>query len=149
MNENVVSKAIRQTNAVFTVRWSPLIEADIYTVAKYVPAMSGIMEIYFMDSSRVLNLLRREAVWYGGLRSRLRETVDPELEKDDLILKKLLTDADLYYRFTLCDSYKDMGDILSVMRKPPLPPKTIFENSKRYENIKVQHVSNDKIIDIE
>jgi hypothetical protein len=149
VNDNKISKTVRHNQALYIVKWSPVIKADIYSITKHMPAMAGIIDLYFMDKSRVLNLLRREAVWYGGVRSRLRESIDPDLEIDDMILKKLLTESELYFRFSLCDSLEDMGDVLSTMRRPPLPPQTEAKNSGRYLKVTVKHYNVDKIIDID
>ena len=149
VHKPVIKKFEKGEDVYYTVYWSPLMEADKYLVNKYCPAMAGIVELYYMDEKKKLRILRREHVWYGGVRGRLREAVDPDLETKDKPLRNLLDKATLYCRYSLSESIPDMSDILFFLPDPPIVPKSgTAEDSGRYEKIYVNEVNAERIITI-
>ena len=81
----------------YTLTWTALTCADKYKVTTAVPAVAGMYELYYMDTHKRLNLLTITHAWYGGLRSNLRQAIDP-FHTHDLSLRTLLEQAPLYYR---------------------------------------------------
>lgn len=149
LHESVIKKFEKGQDVYYTVHWSPLLEADKYLVNKHCPAMAGIVELYYMDKKKKLCTLRREHVWYGGVRGRLREAVDPDLEIKDKTLMNLLEKATLYCRYSLSESIPDMSDILFFLPDPPIAPKSgVAQDSGRYKKIYVNEVNAEKIITI-
>jgi hypothetical protein len=149
LHKPVIEKLEKNQDVYYTVYWSPLLEADKYLVNKYCPAMAGIVELYYLDEKKKLRVLRREHVWYGGVRGRLREAVDPILEMKDKALQNLLEKAKLFARYSLSESIPDMEDILFFFDDPPIKPQSgVYEDSGRYEKIFVKEINAEKIITI-
>ena len=151
MVEYVIEKFIKEKDesVYYSINWSPLLEADKYSVNKSLPAMSGIAELYYVDEKKKLRLLRREHVWYGGVRGRMREAVDPVLELKDKTLQNLLSSAKLFCRYSLSESVPDMSDILYILSDPPVRPGGPVNHSGRYKKIFVKEISPEKIITID
>ena len=126
--------------------WSPFALADKYDIAKRVPAMGGIAEIYFKDERGKLNLFCLQRSWYGGLRSMLRERCDPELERDPrrLAILERWKDA-IYYRYSLSDSHADIEDVMFFFMETYSPGQSTVESSGRYERIFVREIDAGKL----
>lgn len=149
MHEAIILKTVKRENVYYTLNWSRLMEADKYSVNKGTPAMAGIIELYFLDEYKKLRILRREHVWYGGVRSRLREAVDPTLELKDKPLQKLLEKSKLFCRYTLSESIPDMSDIIFFLPNAPVRPGGETDHSGRYKKIFVNEVNAEKIVTVD
>lgn len=141
-----IAKSLKNEDAYYTLNWTPLIKADKYKISTAVPAVSGIYELYKLDDNKQLHLLKLAIAWYGGIRSNLREAIDPEATVDPE-RRKILEDATLYYRYSCCPHYRDLEDVLWFMHE------TYFgesednpENSGRYETIYLNENSPDNFI---
>ena len=97
--EPVIIKKIFKNQPHYILTWSPLKKADKYQINRAVPAMSGVYELYKMDKEKHLNLLSVTHAWYGGLRSNIREAIDPDT-KTDPERRKILEDDDIELYFT-------------------------------------------------
>lgn len=143
-----VAKRVRGNTVYFTVQWSPLVKADKYKIITSVPSMGGVYELYYRDDRKRLVLFERSRAWYGGLRSRLRKSVDPELQPD-ANLRRILEEYELYYRYSLLESQDDMIDIIyffeRVRRTQSSPP----QHSGRFETVYLKELSDDKIVNVE
>lgn len=131
-----VTSYVKDKDVYYTVAWTPLAKADRYKIATGLPALSGIMEIYWEDEKKKLHLMTLEHCWYGGVRGKIREKIDEDLETDPK-RKKILEDRELYYRYVLTDSWKDIQDLMFffIQRHRPGAPVT---SSGRYEKIFVR-----------
>lgn len=133
-------KTVKDGNAFFTVRWSPIVKADKYTILGSVPAMGGMAELYYQDQAGKLNLYMLARSYYGGLRSTLRVATDPETEHDERRRAVLLAHEDgIYYRWTLMESQDDMSDVMYFFMST-YSPATRFEHSGRYGKIFVKEI---------
>ncbi len=148
--EAKITKRIFDDEAYYQLVWSPLAQADKYTIGRVVPAVSGIFELYRMDDEKHLNLLTSTHAWYGGLRSNIREAIDP-MNKTDPEIKKLLEEEEehLYYRYSCCDSFKDMLDVVWFLHSSYFPDDIRVEHSNRYENFFLDEKSPDKVFWLE
>jgi hypothetical protein len=133
--------------AYFTVRWSNLRKADKYDIAKAVPSMSGVFELYYMDEKKKLCLFYFAKAYYGGLRNTIRKCTDEEQEID-AGRKKIISTYDIYFRYTLSDSYKDMCDVFYFFARTIHPDFSESEASGRFANIFVKEITKDKIVTI-
>jgi hypothetical protein len=125
----------------FTVSWSPLVRADKYEIHKKVPAMGGVAELYYRDAAGRLFLFRIARSWYGGLRAILREGTDPELERDERLRAITTEHKDrLYYRYSLCESSKDIDDVLFFLYESLSPGEHKAAHSGRYERIFLEEI---------
>ncbi len=143
-----ITKEIYKNEAYYTVAWSPLTKADKYEITRSLPSVSGIYELYRMDDEKHLNLLISTHAWYGGLRSNIREAIDP-MTKTDPELRKILEDEEenLYYRYSCCDSFKDMQDVIWFLHSSYYPDDKDLkiDHSHRYENFFLDEETPDKI----
>lgn len=141
-----IEKKVKNSDAYYTLNWSPLTKADKYKISTGVPAVAGIYELYQLGEDKELRLLTLEIAWYGGVRSNLRETIDP-YAKADPVRRKILEDAELYYRYSCSTIFKDLQDVLWFMHTTYFeddqnPP----EDSGRYENIFLDENAPDNFI---
>lgn len=134
----------RDRHAVFEVRWSALRSADRWTIAKTVPAMGGVFELYWMDERKKLRLLRIADGRYGGMRSEIRRFIDPELEEDQRI-RGILENYKLYFRYALTDSAQDMADVVWFFRKTYFPEDPGVQHSGRFDRIALKESAPDKV----
>lgn len=131
----------------FVVSWCPFALADKYDIAKRVPALGGIAEIYYKDGHGKLNLFCLQNSWYGGVRSMLRERCDPELERDAFRLPILERWKDaIYYRYSLSDSSADMQDVMYFLIETMAPGSDTVEHSGRYNRIFVRELDAGKLV---
>ena len=142
-----VTKKVEGSAAYYLVRWSRLAVCDKYRIINAVPAVAGLFELYYMDDHNSLRLFYIAKAWYGGLRSSLREKIDPDLlqNRDH---KHILNDHTCYYRYTETGSHADMSDIIFFYAETYLPGRVKAHHSGRYKDIYVEEVSADKIIDV-
>jgi hypothetical protein len=144
-----VKKAEKGQDAYYTVPWTPIVKADKYDIVKRAPALPGVIELYFMDSHKKLNLFYVGKSWYGGIRSSLRCLTDPELEKDERRRAIVAEhEKELYYRFALCDSNGDMDDIVFFFMATYSPGQTKILSSGRYEKIYLEEIDEGKLVTI-
>lgn len=128
----------------YLLTWSPLTVADKYKISRSVPSVSGIYELYKMDKEKKLNLLSITHAWYGGLRSNIREAIDP-FASSNASRRKELENAVLYYRYSCCDSFKDMLDVVWFLHNEYFHDDVRVESSNRYENFYLTEQSSDKL----
>jgi len=143
-----IRKAVKDGDAFYTVRWSPIVKADKYTIIGSVPAMGGVAELYYKDSGGKLNLYMLARSYYGGLRATLRVATDPETEQDERRRAVLLAHEDqIYYRYTLVESQDDMSDVMYFFMTT-YSPATRFDHSRRYEKIFVKEIDSGGLVTI-
>lgn len=126
------TKLLKDGNAYFTVVWSPLVAADIYEIGSKVPSLPGVCQLFYKDKPGHLHLFNLRLCWYGGLRSTLREHVDPVWEKDPA-LRTILEQHPIFYRYSVIDSYPDLQDVYFFLMSAGF--KKNIESSKRYKMI--------------
>ncbi len=142
----IIIKNIFKGQPYYILTWSPLTKADKYKINTAVPAVSGVYELYRMDKEKKLNLLSVTHAWYGGLRSNIREAIDPDT-KTDPELRKLLEDdeTEIYYRYSCSDSFGDLLDVVWFLHSSYFPGDIRIESSKRYENFFLSERAPDKV----
>lgn len=128
----------------YTLTWSALRKADRWDIARAVPAMGGVYELYWMDEHRHLRLYCVGNANIGGLRSEIRRRIDPELTTD-AELKIILSDRELFYRYCLIDYAADMADVLWFFRATYFPEDPGASHSGRYHNIYIKEQAPDKV----
>lgn len=128
----------------YVLTWSALTQVDKYRISTAVPAVSGVYELYYMDEARALNLLTAAHAWYGGLRGNVRAAVDPH-ETADPARRALLTDATLYYRYSVSHSRDDMCDLVWFLHTQYFPGSVRVQHSGRYSAIFVQERAPDRV----
>lgn len=130
----VVTKQLRGSDAYYHVTWSPVVRAVRQDIIRVVPAVSGLFELFVLDTGKTLNPVRTSGAWYGGLRSTIRELCDPQTCRDKRI-RSYLARHRLYYRFSTCASHEDMQDVLACIAA--VRPRSVREAtpSARYEGL--------------
>ncbi|QEN07176.1 hypothetical protein EXM22_03920 [Oceanispirochaeta crateris] len=113
--------------AKYTLNWSPYLEMDRYLIHGVVPSEGGIFQI-FVNKKGQLHLLHSEMSYYGGLRNRLRELIDP-LYMGENIHRKTIEDNQCFVRYSIFLSINDMDDVMHFL--------TGSNPSGRYEEILV------------
>ncbi len=131
-------------NAYYQVAWSALRTADRWEIAKTVPAVGGVYEIYWMDERKHLRMLTIASARFGGLRSEIRRFTDPELV-DDPKTAAVLEERDIYFRYAETDSAAAMADVVWFFRKTYFPENPGVSHSGKYERIFVSESAPDKI----
>ena len=96
--------------ACFTVNWSPYILMDRYLIHGIVPSEGGIFQIYRKQDNQ-LNLIMVDRAFYGGLRNRLRELIDP-LYMGYNPYREILENEECYARYSLVSLQDDMDDLM-------------------------------------
>ncbi len=140
----VISSTIKNGEAYYTLVWSPLKKADKYEVTLKVPSVAGLFELYRMDESKKLNLLSVTHAWYGGLRSQIRAAIDPDATHDPVKIAKL-EDAELYYRYSMSESFPDILDVVWFLHTTYFPDDIRLEHSGRYSRMYLNEKAPDKI----
>ena len=128
----------------FTVRWSVLKKADRWDIAKSVPAVGGIYEIYWMDDHQHLRMLMVGHARYGGLRSEIRRLTDPELTQNPR-LSAILDEEEIWYRYAPTNSAADMADLVWYFRKTYFPEDPGVSHSGRYKRMFMNESAPDKV----
>ncbi len=111
----------------YTLNWSPYVELDRYLIHGIVPSEGGIFQI-FVNRKGQLHLLLTEKSYYGGLRNRIRELMDP-LYMGKNIHRQTLDDNQCFVRYSVLLSINDMYDVMHFL--------TGSQPSDRYEEIYV------------
>lgn len=140
----LIEKRIFKGEPHYILNWSPLTLADKYKITRSVPSVSGVYEIYKMDGQKKLNLLSITHAWYGGLRSNIRAVIDP-LETSNFARKKEPENAVIYYRYSCCDSFKDILDVVWFLHNEYFAGDVRVENSGRYNNFYLTEKTSDKV----
>lgn len=130
--------------AYYSVTWSALRKADRWEIAKSVPAVGGVYEIYWMDERKHLRLFTVASARFGGLRSEIRRLTDPELA-GDIRTAALLSNNDIYFRYCESDSVAAMADVVWFFRKTYFPEHPGVSPSGRYEIIFAEETAPDKV----
>jgi len=136
-------------NAYYFVKWSPLTKADRYTVVTKVPALAGIFEIYWMDESDRLRMFYVGKTNYSGLRSEIREIIDPELNRSSEKAKKILEEKEIWYRYSTTDSANIMADVTWFLLQTYFPEVTTVNHSGRYKDIFLKESEPEKLMWVE
>ena len=139
-----IRKQERGKDVHFSILWSALRKADRWSIAKSVPAVGGVYEIYWMDERKHLRMLTVANANFGGLRSEIRRFTDPELV-DDERAAAILAANDIYFRYAATDSASDMADVVWFFRKTYFPENPGVSHSGRYEKIFMTENAPDKI----
>jgi len=142
---NITSKE-KNGDVYYTVNWSPLEKADRYTIISKVPAVAGIFEIYWMDDHKKLRMFKVDKIIYGGLRSELRRLTDPELNRTDEKVRKILEEKEIYYRYAATDSNNIMDDVIWFFMKTYFPDVNTLIHSGRYNAIYLKESEPDKLL---
>lgn len=143
-----IRKSVKDDDAFFTVRWSPITKAEKYSIARSVPAMGGVAELYYKDRQGKLNLYMLARSYYGGLRATLRVATDPELEKDPRRLAVLVGHEDgIYYRYSLIESQDDMTDVMFFFMSTYCPSAS-FDHTGRYDKIFLKEIDSGGLVTI-
>lgn len=142
-----VGKRVREEQAYYTIHWSPLCPAEIYALIRSAPSMAGIYELYYREPSGILKQISFSMAWYGGLRENLRRDIDPSLLDDAPVQQALVAANKCFYRFSLCESIRDMEDLCFFFssKRPPdrsKPPG----HSGRYRKIYVRELDSGKLV---
>ena len=140
----IIKKENNKNDVYYTLTWTALTRADKYKITTSVPAIAGMYELYYMDTHKRLNLLAITHAWYGGLRSNLRQAVDP-YHTHDLAMRTLLEEAPLYYRYSCSDSFGDLLDAVWFLHNMYFPDSVQVDHSQRYRKIFLQEQAPDKI----
>ncbi len=128
----------------YTVNWSALCKADRWSIAKCVPAVGGVYELYWMDERRALRLHRIGSARYGGLRSELRRLTDSEL----IVNAKeaaLVAEKDIWYRYACTNSAAEMADVVWFLTENLIPGGSGLSHSGRYAAIALTENSPDAL----
>jgi hypothetical protein len=136
----LVQKEEKGGRVYYTINWSPFRKAEKYDIQKYVPAMSGVYELYYKDAEGKLTLFHYGKAWLGGLRAIIRELTDPVLLKQRPELLAIVSKHECHYRFVQCDSLPDMEDILNWITVSCKRSEKEFPPSGRYGEIRVKEV---------
>lgn len=139
-----ITSVVQKENALFNLYWSPLMEADKYSVSQKVPSVSGIYELYYQDSEKKLNLLTVGPAWLGGLRSQIREDIEPDGRKANN-LKIILENSTLFCRYATCPIKEDIEDTLWFLTQLYFGDKNYTKHSGRYKNICVKEFAPDSV----
>lgn len=139
-----VTKQVQGSNVYYSLTWSALRKADRWEIARSVPAMGGVYELYWMDERKHLRLYCVGNANIGGLRSEIRRRIDPELT-DDTALAKILDDNDLYYRYSIMDYADDMADVVWFFRATYFPENPGVSHSGRYKRIFMKENAPDRV----
>jgi len=143
-----IRKAVKDGDAFYTVRWSPIVKADKYAIIGSVPAMGGVAELYYKDSGGKLNLYMLARSYYGGLRATLRVATDPETEQDERRRAVLVAhEGEIYHRWSLVESQDDMSDIMYFFMST-YSPGIRFDHSGRYQKIFVKEIDSGGLVTI-
>ncbi|MFA6507596.1 MAG: hypothetical protein WCT14_15955 [Treponemataceae bacterium] len=143
MNSGINGKA-KGKDVYYSITWSALRKADRWEIAKSVPAVGGVYEIYWMDERKHLRLLSVAGANFGGLRSEIRRFTDPELI-DDERAAEILTNREIFFRYAESDSAAAMADIVWFFRKTYFPENPGVSHSGRYERIFLNENAPDKV----
>lgn len=139
-----IAARVRGQDVFYTLAWSPLIKADKYKVTTSVPAVAGVYELYMMDEERRLNLLTVAHAWYGGLRSQLREAIDPDAAPSPL-RRAAIAGGDLYCRYAPSDSLDALLDVAWFLRKAYFANAAPARNSGKYASIHLEERAPDRV----
>ena len=144
-----IRKSLRDGDAYYAIRWSPIVKADKYLIIGSVPAMGGIAELYYQDERGKLNLYMLARSYYGGLRATLRVATDPEEERDERRRAILLEhEGKIFYRYALVESQDDMSDVMYFFLTTSTPHGAPPPHSGRYGRIFVKELDEGKLTTI-
>ena len=129
----------------YYVQWSPLAEAERWTINSKVPSVAGVYEIYWMDAYNHLRMLAVGNTHYGGLRSEIRRLTDPELALDAKV-RATLENEEIWFRYAPSNSSDAMTDVVWFFRKTYFPENPGVEHSGRFKKIFMKESAPDKLI---
>jgi hypothetical protein len=97
----------------YTIPWSPYVEMDRYLLHSVIPSEGGIFQV-FLNRKGQLHQLQTELSWYGGLRNRLRELIDP-LYMGHVENREIIQNSQCFARYCLFLSLPDMNDVMHFL----------------------------------
>jgi hypothetical protein len=142
-----VRKQEKGGDVYFTIQWSDIRKADIYSIIKSVPSMAGVYELYYREPVGALKQLFFSMAWYGGIREKLRRDIDPSLLGDSPIQRAIVERYPCFYRFSLIENIHDMKDLCFFFsRKAPPDMKELPQDSGRYGTVFVKEIDTGKLV---
>lgn len=142
-----VEKLEKNGDAYFTINWSGIQKADIYSIIRTVPSMAGVYELYYREPVGALKQLFFSMAWYGGLREKLRADIDPSLLGEAPVQRAVVERYPCYYRYSLIENIHDMKDLCYFFaEKAPPDMKAAPEHSGRYASIYVKENNAGKLV---
>lgn len=126
---------VKKNVACFKINWSPFIQMDRFLIHGIVPSDGGIFQI-FQKNRGELDLIMVERAFYGGLRNRIRELIDP-LYMGYNPYRKEIQEGECYARYALVKLQDDMDDLMYFF--------TGKGSTGRYEDIMVDEKENFQI----
>ncbi|OQY34282.1 MAG: hypothetical protein B6241_05290 [Spirochaetaceae bacterium 4572_59] len=123
---------VKKNIACFRIDWSPFILMDRFLIHGIVPSDGGIFQV-FQKINGALELIMVERAFYGGLRNRIRELIDP-LYMGYNPFKKEIQEGECYVRYALVRLQDDMDDLMYYY--------TGKESTGRYKDILVDEKEN-------
>lgn len=139
-----ITVSLKNNDAYYTVVWSALKKADKYEISLKVPSVAGVYELYRMDSEKKLNLLAVTHAWYGGLRSQIRQAIDPDVTTDPL-RRSQIENNELYYRYAISSSFNSIMDVVWFLHSIYFPGDVRVESSGKHKTIYVSEKAPDKV----
>ena len=140
LSKALVEKEEKAGRAYYTINWSAFRKAEKYDIQKFVPAMSGVYELYYRNDEGEMTLFYYGKAWLGGLRAIIRELTDPILLQQRPELLAIVKRHECYYRFVQCESLPDMEDILNWISISYRRNAAEFPPSGRYAEIRVKEI---------
>lgn len=128
----------------FSLYWSHLKKADKYSVNGIIPALPGLYELYYQDEKKAMNLLTISSGWRSGLRSQIREDIEPSIFKPEEV-RKILEDKPLYCRYTECENAENLQDVLWFLHQMYFGDKHKVHHTGRFEKIFVKEFAPDRL----
>ena len=144
--ESGITAKVKNEAVYYFVNWSHLSKAERYDIISKVPEFAGIYEVYWMDEKKHLRLFIVGQTNYSGLRTEIRQITDPELCLSDKKAKKILEEKEIWYRYAITNSSKDMDDVIWFFMNEYFPEKTNVKHSGRYKDIFLKESAPDKLI---
>lgn len=133
----------RNGDGFFELHWSYLKKADKYSITTGIPSVSGLYELYYQDKEKVMNLLTIGIAWLGGLRSQIREDIDP-LKKSEEI-QKILDERTLFCRYSESPKADDIQDVAFFLSQMYFGKDSVIKDSGRYKKIYVKESAPDQL----
>jgi hypothetical protein len=137
-----VKKSIVGESVFFVIEWSEYFLYDRISAGRILPDMPGILQFAEPKADKMHDLLLF-ASWREGLRSGMKNLMDPVFTKHQNI-RDDLAERKLFYRYAVIDtSPQDMQDIFYYLLKsyePDFNNVDTYEDSKRFREISVKEV---------
>ena len=136
----VISSTIKNGEAYYTLVWSPS-KADKYEVTSR-SRLLPVFELYRMDESKAQSSFSNPCL-VRRLRSQIRAAIDPDATHDP-VKRAELEDAELYYRYSMSESFPDILDVVWFLHTTYFPDDIRLEHSGRYSRMYLNEKAPDK-----